>query len=116
MLPRNRRSCFDFDAFPEGDAVFDFGGSGFGLRIIPCGVLVFHAVDFEMVIVRGTLPGAFAGVTAGFQEFFFYIVDWKILVPFDDDRMLAVSDYFSCPGCTRHFGLPLLFFFLTTFP
>ena len=79
LLPR---SCFYLDAFPESDVVLDFGGSGFGVRIIPGGVFVFHAVDFQMVVVRGALPGAYAGVLAGLEEFPLHSVTRKILVSF----------------------------------
>src|SRR4029077_14727589 len=95
-------SGLDAHSLPEGDAILDFGGGGFGVRIIPGGVFVFHAIDFEMVVVRGALPGAFASVRARPEEFLLHRFGGEILVPFDDDGAIAVRDDFSCPGCFRH--------------
>src|SRR6266852_926673 len=100
-------SSLDAHSLPEGDAILDFGGGGFGVRIIPGGVFVFHAIDFEMIVVRGALPGAFASVRARFEEFLFHGVGWKILVPFDDATACTVRDDFPCYGCFRHLGSPV---------
>ncbi len=40
------RGLGDFDAFPEGDAVFDFGGGFERLGVIPDGVSVGLTVNF----------------------------------------------------------------------
>src|SRR5690348_11396367 len=99
-------SGLDAHTFPESNAILDFGGCGFGLRVIPGGVFVFHAVDFEMIVMRGALPGAFAGVRARLEKFFLDGVGRKILVPFDYDTAVAVRDDSSRPGCFRHWRLP----------
>jgi hypothetical protein len=92
----------DADAFPEGYAVFDFGGGGFGFGVIPGGVFVLHAVDFHVVIVGGAFPGADAGVAAGLEEGFSDRVGGEILVPFDFDGGAAFCDGFTCPGGFGH--------------
>src|SRR5882672_3124735 len=97
-------SCFYLDAFPEGYVVFDLGGGWFGLRVIPGGVFVFQAVDFERVVVRGAFPGAFAGVLAGLEKFLFHRVGREILIPFHYDAAITVRDDFSSPGCFWHFS------------
>src|SRR6266852_9138365 len=96
------RSSFYFDALPEGDAVPDFGRGGFGVRIIPGGVFVLHAVDFQMVVMRGALPGAHAGVLARLQELALHGLGGKILIPFHYDAVIALSYDFSCPSCFWH--------------
>src|SRR5258705_2703147 len=100
-------SRFYFYAFPEGDVVLDFGGGGFRLRVIPRGVFVFHALDFESVIMRRALPGAFAGVLAGLKKFLLHGARRKILISFHYDAAIAVRDNFSRPCCFCHFDSPL---------
>src|SRR5208282_727910 len=67
--------CFHPHTFPESHVVLDFGGRFFGLRVIPGGVVVLHPADGKVVVVRGALPRAFAGMRAGFQEFLVYRVE-----------------------------------------
>src|ERR1700693_3105879 len=98
-------SDLNADAFPKGNTVLDFGGRGLWLRIVPRGVFVFHAIDFEMVVVRGTLPRTFAGVRARLEEFLFHGVSREILVPFDDDAAVAVRNHSSPPRSFRHLRL-----------
>src|SRR4029077_1479819 len=95
-------SDLNADAFPKGPTVLDFGVRGLWLLIVPRGVFVFHAIDFDMVIMRGALPRAFGGVRARLEEVLFHGVSWEILVSFDDDGAVAVRNHFSCPRCFRH--------------
>ena len=76
------------------------------MRVIPGGVFVFHAVDFERVVVRGAFPGAFAGVLAWLEKFLFHRVGREILIPFHYDAAIAVCDDFSGPRCFWHFNFP----------
>jgi len=57
--------------------VLDFRGGRLGLRIIPGGVFVIHAVHFDVVIVSGPLPGADCRMFARFQEFLYDSVQRK---------------------------------------
>src|ERR1700722_10658514 len=102
-------SCLYFDAFPEGYVVLDFGCGGFGVRVIPGGVFVFHSVDFQIVIVCGAFPGAFAGVGAGLEKFLLHRAGGKILVSFHYDATIAIRDDFSTPSCFWHFVPPKVF-------
>jgi len=86
--------------------VFDLGRGWFGLRIVPGGVFVFHAIDFKRVVVRGAFPGALAGVLAGLEKFLFHCVRREILIPFHYDAEITFCDDFSGPRCFWHFNFP----------
>ncbi len=48
----------DLHAFPESDAAFDVIGGFLGVGIIPGGVRIAFAVDFDVVVLRGAFPSA----------------------------------------------------------
>ena len=92
----------DINAVPECDAVFDFRGGVFWLRIIPGGIFVVHAVNDQMIVVSSSLPWADGGVLARLQKFFFYRFCGKILVAFDNHAVVTLRNHFSAPACFCH--------------
>ena len=96
------RSGFDADALPEGDMVFDVGGCGVWLRVIPGAVLNLHAVHFDVVVVGRALPRADRGMGAGLQEFLIHGVWREVLMALDFGASTALGQYFAGPSsCGR---------------
>src|SRR6185295_12796892 len=95
-------SALDADALPERHVIFDLRRRGLGLRIVPRRIVVLHAVDFHVVIMRRPLPRAHRGMTAGLQKFSFHRGEWEVLIPFDLHRRFAVRNYFAAPSCLGH--------------
>ena len=108
MLRRHdASSSFDSHAFPERNAVLDFRGRGFWVGVIPGGVLIPHAVHFDMVIARRALPRTNGSVVARPEKFFFHRFQRKVLIPFHDHAGIAFGNHFSSPRRFRHFVPPL---------
>src|ERR1700687_2446945 len=99
-------SGFDPHALPKSDPIFDLLGACFGLRVIPRGVVIPHAVHFDVVIMRGALPRALRRVAARLQKLFSHGIRREILVPFHNDGRAALRDYFPAPACLGHFHSP----------
>jgi len=74
-------SGFDADAFPESHPTDDFLRGGLGIGIKPGGIVIAHAIDFNMIVMRGAFPWANRGVGAGFQKFLFYGGGGKYWLP-----------------------------------
>src|SRR5262249_19497376 len=96
------RLAFDAHAFPEGDAIFDLRSRGLRIGVIPRGVFAAHPVDVDVVIVRGALPRANAGVLAGLEEFLPHRCQGKVLIPFHHHCRIALRDDLSTPQCLSH--------------
>lgn len=95
-------SSFDPDSFPECDAAFDFIGGGFGMGVVPGGSGVAFPVDDNVVVVGGTFPTARGGLVDRLEIFCAYRVEGEVLVPFDDDTLIAFGDHGSFPDCFWH--------------
>src|SRR5450432_1869637 len=79
-----QQSGFDANTLPESNAVLDLGSGGLWFRVEPGGVVVLHSAHLNVIVVRGALPRAFAGVRAGFEKFLLYRFEREILIAFDD--------------------------------
>src|SRR5665213_1008284 len=90
------------DALPERDAVLDLRGGGHRLGVIPGGVLVLLAADFEAVIARGALPVALAGGLARLQQIGAHRGGGEIMVALDDDRVGRFRDRLAVPYRLDH--------------
>jgi hypothetical protein len=100
---RDARSSFDAHALPERNAALDFRGGGFWIGVIPGGVLIPHAVHFDVVIIRDAFPRTDGSVVARAKKFFFDRLDWKVLIPFHGHAGIALGNNFPAPRCFRHF-------------
>ncbi len=97
------RSSFDSHTLPKRNAALDFLGRGFRVGIIPSSILIPHAVYFDVVVIRGTLPRADGCVITGLEKFFLHCIKRKILVPFHDHARIAFGYDSPGPRRFRHF-------------
>ena len=88
MLESDLCLALDCNALPKSDVALDVGGRFFSLRIEPRGVLVAFAVDDDVVVAGGALPGTDAAVLAGFEELFGDGGRWEVDVPLDQFELV----------------------------
>src|SRR5580692_9103563 len=60
---------FDFNSAPKGYMVFDVAGCRLGVRVVPCGILIFLSVHQKAVVSRLPLPGTGRDRRAGAEVF-----------------------------------------------
>ena len=100
--PLSTASRLDPHALPKRYAILNLRGCRFRLRVIPRGVVVLHAIDFHVVIVRDALPRTLRSMVARLQKFLFHGLCGKVLVPFHNHARLAFRDNFATPACLGH--------------
>ena len=96
------RSTRDLHALPERHVIFDVGGRGLGLRIIPGGILVGLAVNDDVIVVRDAFPRTDSGVIAWTEAFLPDATGGEILVPFHLFGVTAFSQGSVVPGRFCH--------------
>src|SRR5690242_3272555 len=90
------------DAPPKRHVIFDLRGRSLRFRVVPSRIVVLHAVDLHVVVMRRPLPRAHRRITAGLQEFLFHRGEREILISFHLHRRFAVRNYFAAPSCPGH--------------
>ena len=94
--------ALDGDALPERDVVLDVGGSVFGLRIIPSGIVVALAIDHDVVVASGALPGAGALMAARLEELLVDGARWKVDISLDDLELIGLCNHLPLPNRLCH--------------
>lgn len=89
----------DLDASPERQATGDLLGGVFRARVVPCRIGVFGAGNAQAVIVGGAFPRTDRGLVAGLQEGLIDRGQRKVVIAFDNDRVIGFRDYFVIPDC-----------------
>ena len=105
-IDQRRELIANLYSAPERNVVLDRLGRLFWLGIIPSGVLVGAVPDSDVVVARQAFPRAGTMLLA-LLEILFLDRTWrKIMVPLDDNRFVAFSEYCVLPY-RLHFSTPL---------
>src|SRR5438105_2147140 len=91
------QQSLDLHAFPERDSTFDFASRLARLRVIPDGVRIHLAVDHQAVVIRLPFPGATRAVVAEGDVLLVQAAFGKVVVPFHNDGVVALSDDGAVP-------------------
>lgn len=78
-----------YAAFVKGHVIFDLFGLVFGLRIIPGCIMLDVFTDDDVVITGLAFPGAGGEFVAFLEILLFNGFRWKIMVAFNDNRLIA---------------------------
>ena len=79
-----------YAALVKGHIIFDLSRLIFGLRIIPGGITFDVITDDNIKIVGLAFPGAYSVFVAFLEVFIFDGFRWKIMVAFDDNRLITL--------------------------
>jgi N-dimethylarginine dimethylaminohydrolase len=102
---RNQQSeilFFDVHALPERYISFNLLRCLLRFRVVPGGPGVPLPVDLDVVVTRGTFPGTHRVLVARLEVFVVDRIGGEILIAFDFDGLLALSENCAFPGCFCH--------------
>ncbi len=86
---------------PEGNAILDLGSGRFWIGIVPGGVAVYLAVNYDIVVTRLALPGTDRMAGARLQIFVVDRIAREIVIAFNDNRVVAFRDYCIAPDSSH---------------
>src|SRR4029079_17803019 len=66
------------------------------------GIRIALAVDFDVVVLRGALPSADAGMVAGLEKFPVQRIGREVLVALHHNAIVARGEHGAVPGRNRH--------------
>lgn len=101
-LDRSILLLLDVHALPERYISFNLTGGRLGLGIVPGGAIVPFSVDLDVVVTRCTFPGADRVLVARLEVFVVDRIGGEILIAFDFDGLIALSENCAFPHCFCH--------------
>src|SRR5437868_4307030 len=94
---------FDFYAFPESHIILNIVSCLFCLRIIPGSIFVDFTTNNYIIITGFAFPGASGVCIALLKKFSVYSICRKILIAFDNNRVVAFCQNGTIPNCFHNF-------------
>jgi hypothetical protein len=91
--------ALDLDPVPESDVPRNLPGRVFRMGIVPGGIGVFLAINRDGVITGLTLPRTGSVGAAVLEIVETHALGWEVMVVFDDDGLVALSEHGTIPNC-----------------